>query len=145
MFQKTFREEIKTSILCTITCVRKSCRLRDSVKKCDRPYTPIRYMRFASCITKASHSHSEYVILIAFFTTVVITRKHLHITCIIHCPSSYLYWALCNDITFLQTFVNMSFRISKIEKWSAADQTYVHKDRRNGQHHDLANIAVLRR
>ena len=51
--------------------VRKSCRLRDNVEKYGRARQAtdddmIRRMRFACWITKATDTHSEYVIRIAF-------------------------------------------------------------------------------
>jgi hypothetical protein len=50
---------------------RKSCRLWDNVEKYGRARQAtddniIRRMRFACCITKATDTHSQYVILIAF-------------------------------------------------------------------------------
>ena len=37
-------------------------------------YSIIRRMRFACCITKATDTHSEYVILIALSMTTLVTR-----------------------------------------------------------------------
>jgi uncharacterized protein (UPF0305 family) len=71
MFQTKVVEKIKTRILCLATFFRKSYRLWDNVEKYGtaRQATDdniIRRMRFACWITKATDTHSEYVILIAF-------------------------------------------------------------------------------
>jgi hypothetical protein len=70
IFQTKAVEKIKT-ILRLITFFRKSCRLWDNVEKYGRARQAtgdniIRRMRFACWITKATDTHSEYVILIAF-------------------------------------------------------------------------------
>jgi hypothetical protein len=70
MFQTKVVEKIKTHILCSITFFRKSCRLWDNVEKrgTARQATDdniIRRMRFACWITKATDTHSDYVIFIA--------------------------------------------------------------------------------
>jgi hypothetical protein len=46
----------------------------------------IRRMRFAGWITKATNTHSEYVIHIAF-TRKLVTRTRLNITSYVHCLS----------------------------------------------------------
>jgi hypothetical protein len=71
MFQTKVIQKIKTHILCSITFSRKSCRLWDIVEKYGtaRQTTDdniIRRMRFTCWITKATDTHWEYVILIAF-------------------------------------------------------------------------------
>jgi len=141
--------ENQINILFSINVFLKSCLLRDGVKKCGRPFTPPMVCNTVHAFCILYNNYYRHTLRICniycFSTAKVVTRTHIHVTFIVHCLFSYLYWALCNDITFLQTFLNMSFRVSKIEKCSAADQTYVHKDRCNGQHHDLANMAVLRR
>jgi hypothetical protein len=63
-------EKIKTHILCSINFSQKSCRLSDNVEKYGREGEAtddniIRRMRFACWITKATDTHSEYVVLIA--------------------------------------------------------------------------------
>ena len=63
-------EEIKTHILCSVTFVFKSCRLWDNMEKYGKARQTtddiiIRRMRFTSRITKATNTHSTYVILIA--------------------------------------------------------------------------------
>jgi hypothetical protein len=70
MFQTEFVDKIKTYTLCSKFFSRKSCRLRDNVEKYGtaRQATDdniTRRMRFACWITKATDTHSGYVILIA--------------------------------------------------------------------------------
>jgi hypothetical protein len=52
-----------------------------------RPQMTIWRMRFASCITKVTNTHSEYVILIAFFTATVVAQTRLSVTLYVHCLS----------------------------------------------------------
>jgi hypothetical protein len=64
-------EKIKTHILCSVTFFRKSRRLWDNVEKYGRAGQAtggniIWRMRFACWITKATNTHSEYVILTSF-------------------------------------------------------------------------------
>ena len=69
MFQTEVVEEIKTHILFQITFCRKSYRLWDNVEKyrsAGRPQMAIWSMRIACWIPKATHTQSQYVILIAF-------------------------------------------------------------------------------
>jgi hypothetical protein len=71
MFRTKFVEKIKTQIVCSKTFHRKSCRLWDNVEKYVRARQVtddniIQGMHFACWITKATDTHSEYVILIAF-------------------------------------------------------------------------------
>jgi hypothetical protein len=71
MFQTTVLEKIKTHILCSITFSRKWCRLWDNVKKYGKTRVAtddniIRRMRIECWIIKATDTHWEYVILIAF-------------------------------------------------------------------------------
>jgi hypothetical protein len=71
MFQTNVVGEIKTHVLCSITLSRKSCRLWDNVEKYGRARQAtddsiVRRMRFACWITKATDTHSEFAILIAF-------------------------------------------------------------------------------
>jgi hypothetical protein len=88
MFRTKVVEKIKTHILCSITFFQKSYRLWDNAEKYGeaRKATDdniIRRMRFACWITKATDTHSEYVILIAFhsknryadFETFLIPRR----------------------------------------------------------------------
>jgi len=70
MFQTKVVEKIKTHILCSVTVFLKSCRLWDNVRKSivepGRPQMTIWRMLIACWISKATNTHSEYVILIAF-------------------------------------------------------------------------------
>jgi hypothetical protein len=71
IFQAKVVEKIKTHILCSITSSRKSCCIWDNVEKyvTARQATDasiIQRMLFACWITKATNTHSEYVIFIAF-------------------------------------------------------------------------------
>jgi hypothetical protein len=70
MFQ-TNVEKIKTHILSSITLFRKSCCLRDNVENAVKARQATAdnitgRMRFACWITKATDTHAEYIILIAF-------------------------------------------------------------------------------
>ena len=63
-------EKIKTHISCSVTFFRKSCGLWDNVEKRCRvgeatDANITRHTHFASWITKATNTYSEYVILIA--------------------------------------------------------------------------------
>jgi len=71
MLQAKNADKIKPHILCSTTFFRKSCRLRNNVEKYStaRQATGnniIRRMPIARLIIKATATHSEYVILIAF-------------------------------------------------------------------------------
>jgi hypothetical protein len=72
MFQTNFVDKIKTDILCSkIFFFRNSCRLWDNVGKQGRARQVtdddiVGRWRFACWITKATNTHSKYVILIGF-------------------------------------------------------------------------------
>jgi hypothetical protein len=71
MFQTNLLEKIKIRISCPVMFFLKSCLLRYKVEKYSSPRHAtdgniIRRMRFACWITKATDTHSECVILIAF-------------------------------------------------------------------------------
>jgi len=71
MFQTKVVEKAKTLILCSTTVFRTLCRLCDNVEKCGRARWAtndniILHMHFVCCTNKATDTHSEYVILIAF-------------------------------------------------------------------------------
>jgi hypothetical protein len=66
MFQTKFVEEVKTHILFSVTFFCIPCLLWDKVEKCCRAGQTIWRMRIACWIPKATDTHSEYVILIAF-------------------------------------------------------------------------------
>jgi len=75
MFETEVVERIITRILCSIT-FRPICEL---VCKCmvvpDRPQVTIWRMLIACWVTKATDTHSEYVILIASSATMVTPRR----------------------------------------------------------------------
>ena len=90
-----FVEKSKTHILCSRNLCRKSFRLWDDVEKFGtaRQTTDdniIRRTRFACRITKATDTHSEYLILPAFTSTMV-TRTRLSVTLYVHCLSFWKY------------------------------------------------------
>jgi hypothetical protein len=69
MFQAKVIEKIKTRILCSVTYfeVRAVCEIMwKNVIEPVRPQITIWRMRIACCITKATNTHSEYVVPIAF-------------------------------------------------------------------------------
>jgi len=69
MFQTKVVQKIKTHILCSVTFPRKSCRLWENVENTvqrSRPQVTIWRMRIACQIPKATNTHSQYAILIAF-------------------------------------------------------------------------------
>jgi hypothetical protein len=53
----------------------------------DRPQMTIWRLRIAWWIPKATNTHSECVILIAFSATAMITRTRLNVTLYVHCLS----------------------------------------------------------
>jgi len=77
-------------------------------------------MRFASCIPKATNTHSEYVILIAFplqqwLNESASMLRYTYIACLISlylcsfsdCP--FMLLALCNAVTFTTSINNAYF------------------------------------
>jgi hypothetical protein len=71
VFQAKLVEKIKTRILCLITFFQKLCHLWNNAEKFGRARHAtddniIWHMHFACWITKATDTHSEYVIIIAF-------------------------------------------------------------------------------
>jgi hypothetical protein len=86
MFQTKVIEKIKTHILCSITFLRKSCRLWDNVEKYDivgqaAVDNIIWRMRIACWITKATDAHPEY----CFCAFRMVTRTRLNVTLYLHC------------------------------------------------------------
>ena len=84
--------KIKTHILCSITFFRNSCLLCDNVEKyntagqtTDDNIIGLLRMRLACWITKATDTHTEHAILIAFPTAKMVSEKHLSITLCVHC------------------------------------------------------------
>jgi len=71
MFQTIVAEKMKAHLLCSTTSFWKPCHWQDNVEKRDRARQATDdnitlCMHFACWITKATDTHSEYVILIAF-------------------------------------------------------------------------------
>jgi hypothetical protein len=70
MFYTNVVQTFKTHILCLATFSQKSCPLGDNVEKYGRPREAtgdkkLRCMHFAWLVTKATDTHSEYLIFIA--------------------------------------------------------------------------------
>jgi hypothetical protein len=82
--------KIKTHIFCSITFSQKSCHLCD-VEKYGRDGQATdenkRRMRFACWITKATDTHSEYVILIAFPRQQWLRDRASMLSSYVHCLS----------------------------------------------------------
>jgi len=91
MFHTKFVQAIKTHILCPIAFFFwKSCRLWDNVENyCTTGRAKYDNMAhaFGRWITKATYTHSEYVILIPFSTAKIVARTHLSLTLYVHCLS----------------------------------------------------------
>ena len=93
MFQTKVVEKIKTHILYSVTFSRKSCRLWDNVEKYCTAGQVIDdnikwHMRIAYWTTKATESHSEYVILISFPLQHWLRKRapmlrYMYITCLV--------------------------------------------------------------
>ena len=69
MFQTEVLDEIKTHVLYSFFCIenRAVCEIMwKNIVERDRPRVTIWRMRFACWIPKATNTHSEYVLLIAF-------------------------------------------------------------------------------
>jgi hypothetical protein len=92
MFQTKFVEKDRTYILCSISFVRISCRLRDNTKEYGRyrqatDHNLLWCMRIASWIIKAINTHSEYVIIIAcplrqWLRERTSVLRYMHIACL---------------------------------------------------------------
>jgi len=107
MFLTNVAEKIKTHILRSITFSSENRNFYETVLKNiaepGRPQMTIWRMRFACCIPKATNTHSEYVILIAFPLQQLL-QKHasmLHYTHIV-CPVSLYHINGQNGTTYLQ-------------------------------------------
>jgi hypothetical protein len=69
MFHTKVVEKIKTRILCSITFLENRTLYEimwKSIVEPGRPQMTLWHLRIASCIPKATDTHSEYVILTAF-------------------------------------------------------------------------------
>jgi hypothetical protein len=69
MFRTKVVDKIKSDVLCSVTFFRKSYRLRGNVEKYGTAKqateeNKIRRMRFACWMTKATDTHSDYVIVL---------------------------------------------------------------------------------
>jgi hypothetical protein len=89
MFHTKVVEKFKTHILYSIRVFWKFCCLWNNVEKYSRAEQAtddniIRRMRFACWITKATDTHSQYVILIAFPRQQWLNNN---VTLYVHCPS----------------------------------------------------------
>jgi hypothetical protein len=94
-------EKIKTHILCSITFSRQSFRIWDNVEKYDRARQAtndniIQRMRFACWVTKATDTHSKYIILIAFPWQQCLRDRasvlcYMYITCLVY-PLIIIYY-----------------------------------------------------
>ena len=86
------QKNIKLRILCSITFFRTSCRLWDNVEKYGRTgqatgVNKIRRMRIAWWITKATNTHSKYVILNAFPLQQRLRERVSVVSLYVHCLS----------------------------------------------------------
>jgi hypothetical protein len=95
MFQTKVVHKIKTHLFCSITFSPKSCSLWDNVEKYGtarqtRDDNIIRRMRFACWITKATDTHSEYVMFIAFPRQQWLRERATNVTLYVHCLSFLL-------------------------------------------------------
>jgi hypothetical protein len=95
MFETKFVEKIKTRILCSINFFPENRAFCEIVwKNMVEPYRPhdniIRRMRFACWITKATDTHSVYVILIAFPRQQWLCECTSMLRIYVHCLSCYL-------------------------------------------------------
>ena len=80
IFQTKVVGNIKASILCSVTFSRKSCHLWDNAEKYgtarEAADDVIWRTRFAFSVTKATHTHSDYVILLFFHGKDAYTTAH---------------------------------------------------------------------
>ena len=63
-------------------------RREKNVTEPDRPQMTKRWMRVTCCITKATDTHTKYVL---FCTTAMVTRTDLYTTLYVQCLSGYIY------------------------------------------------------
>ena len=95
MFQTKFVEKIKTHNLCSVTSPplprnRTVCKIMwKNIVERGRLQMTIWRMRVAFKVTKATNTHSEYVILHCFSTTPTVARTHLRATLYAHCLSCF--------------------------------------------------------
>jgi len=123
IFRTKFAEKMKTHILCPVNPPppRKSCRLWGSVEKYGRAGQAtgdsiIRRMRSACWVTKATHTHSEFVIVsIAFLLQRWLHKRasvarHTYVACLVRFPPFLLHStnASCSFIHPFVTLYNLS-------------------------------------
>ena len=67
MFQTNVVEKIRTDILCSVLCFRKSCRVmyKNTVERVTTEVTIWR-MRIAGSLRLQTHTHTQYVVLTVF-------------------------------------------------------------------------------
>jgi len=97
MFQTKVVKKITTYILCSTTVSGKSCHLWGNVENAAEPgrsQMTLWRMHIACRMTKATYTHPEYVVFIAFRTTVVMRTVSTYI--------AYLV-SLCTSILLLNT------------------------------------------
>ena len=113
-------EKIKTHVLCSITFSRKSCRLFGNVEKMSwsrkgHRDNIIRHMRFACRITKATDTHSEYVILLALPRQPWLRERASVLRLYVHCLSclklNWIWKAELDCFNFILYSVNNLFTI----------------------------------
>jgi hypothetical protein len=121
-----FLEKIRTHVLYSITFLRKSCRLWDNVEKYGTAGQTtddniIRRMRFACWINKATATHSEYVIFVAFPRRQCLRDPPEYYVCtyiaclLVHnfCWNRFSPWQIFNHLywCYLQKFLHCSSTI----------------------------------
>jgi hypothetical protein len=145
MFQIKVVEKIKTHILCSVACFRKSCHLWDSVEK----YGGVRgapsdvaiwCIRVACWISKTTrmhtstspgththartHTHSQICSIYCFSTATNVTGTRLSVTLYVHCLSCSILSGVAEARggTVIQTFAVIY--IIEISSCSSKDCTY---------------------
>ena len=78
----------------------------------DRLQITIRRMRIECWISKATNTHAQYVILMAFPLKTMVARTHLSITLYVHCLSCYTY----KDNLEVQKCVKPSLRLASLDQ-----------------------------
>jgi hypothetical protein len=83
MFQTKFVEKIKTHTLCSIPFFFENRAVYEimwiNMLEPDMPQITIRRMRFRCWMTKATDTHTEYLIFIAFSTATILTRTRINV------------------------------------------------------------------
>jgi hypothetical protein len=117
MFRTKFVEKIKTHILSSVTFIRKSCCLWDNVEKYARTRQStddnvIRRMRSGCFITKATNTHSEYIILNVFPRQQWLGERDPVLDVYVHCLSCLCIWYPKKKIGFLWSQIHLLLRSS---------------------------------